>query len=188
MEQLILVTKNKRKITEANSLAKAFGIEFAMPEIGDKLEIQAESPVEVSEFGAKNAFPQVKRPLLVEDSGLFVKSLNGFPGVYSAQVLARIGNKGILKLMEGIDDREAHFECALSFFDGKEMKSFVERVNGSIIFKEKGDTGFGFDPIFSPNDYNGKSFGEVSIEEKTSLSHRGKAFVAFCKWYSNEER
>ncbi|MCL5430454.1 MAG: RdgB/HAM1 family non-canonical purine NTP pyrophosphatase [Candidatus Marsarchaeota archaeon] len=188
MEKITLVTHNKGKIAEANELAKRFDIEFVMSETSKKLEIQAENLSDVSEFAARNAFVVERGPLLIEDSGLFVKSLNGFPGVYSAQAFAQIGNAGILKLMEETKDRDAYFECALSFFDGKTMKTFVERVSGSIIFEEKGRYGFGYDPIFSPEGYNGKSFGEVQIAGKNGISHRSKAFEAFCKWYLDEKR
>ncbi|MGD0728692.1 MAG: XTP/dITP diphosphatase [Candidatus Micrarchaeaceae archaeon] len=188
MKTLVLVTHNSGKLAEANDIAKKYGIRLEMPKNGtEKLEIQADSLEEVSQFSALNAYGKIRKPLVVDDSGLFVNSLNGFPGVYSAYVVPTIGNKGLLKLMRGINDRKAYFECCVSFYDGSNLISFAEKVHGTIIQEEKGKHGFGFDPIFSPDGYDGKSFGEIGLAEKNTLSHRAKAFDSFFKWYSNEQ-
>jgi XTP/dITP diphosphohydrolase len=189
MTNLIMVTHNKRKIAEANEIAQAYGIEVQMPQGGtEKLEIQSDSLQEVSKFSALEAYKTIQKPLVVDDSGLFVNSLHGFPGVYSASVLATIGNQGVLRLMEQVEDRKAHFECCITFYDGKNIRQFTEKVEGDITFNEKGDKGFGFDPIFAPDTYKGRSFGEFEIAEKNKISHRGKAFESFFKWYSNEQQ
>ena len=115
---------------------------------------------------------------MLEDSGLFIKALNGFPGVYSAYVFQTIGHLGILRLMEGIRERDARFESriALCLPDGN-----IELVSGTcpgtIPQTMRGSEGIGFDPVFIPKgDY--RTFAEMSIEEKEVHSHRGQALSA----------
>ncbi|HUC38744.1 MAG TPA: XTP/dITP diphosphatase [Candidatus Acidoferrum sp.] len=184
MKKLTLLTHNKGKLAEANEIAKRYGIELSMPQKLEKLEIQSDLLSDVSEFAARHAYRYIKKPLVVDDSGLFVKALGGFPGVYSAYAVPTLGDKGILKLMNGVKDRSAYFECSVSFFDGRSTKSFSGKVHGSITKREKGSHGFGFDPIFSPNGYKGKTLAEVDVAQKNKVSHRGKAFSAFFRWYS----
>src|SRR5271170_5624368 len=120
MKSVMLVTHNKRKFDEIGEIASKFNIRIEMPSAKtEKVEIQADSVVEVSKFSALEAYKTLRRPLVVDDSGLFINALKGFPGVYSAYVLETLGNPGILKLMEGISNRKAYFECCATFYDGK---------------------------------------------------------------------
>jgi XTP/dITP diphosphohydrolase len=115
---------------------------------------------------------------VLEDSGLFIEALNGFPGVYSAYVFQTIGQMGILRLMEGKRDRDARFESriALSLPDGN-VELVSGTCTGTIPQTMRGSEGFGFDPVFIPEgDY--RTFAEMSIEEKEVHSHRGKALAA----------
>jgi XTP/dITP diphosphohydrolase len=113
------------------------------------------------------------RNFIVDDTGLFIDSLKGFPGVWSAYAQKTIGNKGILKLMDGVEDRGAEFRCCIGCDIDGERIVVVGVCRGYITESEKGTDGFGFDPIFSPD---GKlTFAEMSIEDKNLISHRGKA-------------
>ncbi len=185
MKSVILVTHNKGKLAEANAIAKVFSIRLETPGEVEKLEIQDKSITRVSEFSAKQAFEQLRKPLIVDDSGLFVNALKGFPGVYSANVFPEIGMEGIIKLLDRHVDRSASFQCSISYYDGKTLKSFVGRVDGTILKARKGERGFGYDPIFAPDGYDGKSFGELGEEVKNNVSHRRRALEAFFKWYSD---
>ena len=190
LEKLIIVTRNKGKFAEANEIAKAFGVELAMPDDGiGKLEIQADKLSAVSEFSAIEAYKKIKKPLIVDDSGLFINALEGFPGVYSAPIYRGIGGMpGILKLLEDKGDRSAYFECSVAFYDGKTLKSFIGRIDGMITNEMRGSGGFGYDPIFAPNGYGGKTFAELGVAEKNKVSHRRKALEAFFRWYSESSR
>ncbi len=189
MERLIMVTHNKGKFKEASKIAGEFGIELEMPSGGEgKFEIQADTLLEVSAYSARYAFDKLKRPLIVDDSGLFIEALKGFPGVYSAYVLPTLGNDGILRLMDGIQNREAYFECCVSYCDSSEIKSFSERIDGKILNMKKGQDGFGFDPIFSAEGFNVTSMAEMALDQKNAISHRGKAFRSFFRWYSEKNR
>ncbi len=184
MEKLLIVTHNKGKFAEASKIGKEFGVELEMAPGEGKFEIQADTIQEVSAFSAKHAFERLKKPLIVDDSGLFIEALKGFPGVYSAYTLPTIGNDGILRLMRGRENRSAYFECCVSYCDSNGVKSFSERVTGNILDEEKGKNGFGFDPIFSAEGFNIISMAEMELDQKNSISHRGKAFRSFFRWYS----
>ncbi|MCQ5375520.1 MAG: non-canonical purine NTP pyrophosphatase, partial [Methanomassiliicoccales archaeon] len=102
------------------------------------------------------------------------KHLKGFPGVYSSYVFKTLGCTGILKLMRDVEDREAYFQCCIGcIIDNKEIM-VSEKVYGRISTEERGEGGFGFDPIFIPEGEI-RTFAEMSIEEKNRISHRGKA-------------
>lgn len=180
--RLYLVSKNRGKIRELSHLAKAYGIELVPLDV-PKVEIQSESLLEIALYSAVTAYLTVKRPIIVEDSGLYIKHLNMFPGAMSSYVYKTIGIPGILKLMEGAKNREAIFESVIAIaaptLEG--IKLFRGLVYGSISEEPRGAEGFGFDPIFVPSNYH-KTFAEMSIEEKNAISHRAAAFRAMSQW------
>ena len=121
-------------------------------------------------------------PFFVEDAGLFVEALNGFPGPYSSYVYKTIGCEGILKLLEGLDNRKAYFLSVVALkAPGLGDVVFNGKVNGIIASEMRGEKGFGFDPIFIPDGCE-KTFAEMSIEEKSRYSHRGKALRKMGEW------
>ncbi len=121
---------------------------------------------------------------MVEDSGLYIRALNGFPGPYSSYVYKTIGYFGILKLMEDVTDRGAHFKSVVAFYDGNIYKIFIGTVYGEIINDARGYYGFGFDPIFKPEGSTRKTFAEMSLKEKCMYSHRAKSITKFCIWFN----
>lgn len=124
----------------------------------------------------------LKKPLVLEDSGLYINALKGFPGPYSSYVFKKIGNEGILKLMRSVKDRTAKFVCVVAFAHPKYgIRLFKGEVKGKISLEVRGSKGFGFDPIFIPEGSN-KTFGEMDINEKNMFSHRSKAFKQFFQW------
>ncbi len=180
--KILFATSNRNKLKEANAVLSKYGIKVEMLN-KRKLEIQSDNIEEIAKYSALELFKEVKAPLITEDSALSIKALNGFPGPYSAYVFKTIGNKGILKLMENKLNRESVFKAAVFFCSSNIQKCFIGVTKGKIAFEERGKFGFGFDPIFIPDDYPKKTFGEMSIEEKSLYSHRGKAMVKFAKWY-----
>lgn len=152
----------------------------------NKVEIQSDRLEEVALYSALNAYLVSRKPLIVEDAGLFIKALNGFPGVYSSYVYKTLGVNGILKLMEGISDRSAYFKSVVVYVDERGAKTFTGIVNGVIAYEARGLGGFGFDPIFIPEGYN-RTFAEMSIEEKCKISHRARALQELKKWLLGSE-
>jgi XTP/dITP diphosphohydrolase len=175
------VTGNEHKFEEMRSIMKEKGIDseridYDYPEVqSDELEI-------IASEGARHSREVLGRAIVVEDSGLFINALNGFPGPYSSYVQQKIGNEGILKVMIGIKDRSAFFKSVVAFCEPKRAPVlFKGVVHGRIIEEIRGENGFGYDPIFAPNDKT-KTFGEMEMEEKNEISHRRKAFESFIDW------
>lgn len=137
-------------------------------------EVQADSLREVVEAALEWLAPKYQDDLMVDDSGLFISALKGFPGVYSSYVYRTLGCPGVLRLMAGIKDRGATFRSCIGFVLGGERVVVEGECHGSIALQARGKEGFGFDPIFIP-DGTIKTFAEMDLEEKNAISHRGRA-------------
>ena len=177
-EEIVFITSNENKFREAENLINPLGFKLIQKNPGYP-EIQTSSLEEVVRYGIKYLKDRLDI-FFMEDSGLFIKSLNNFPGVYSKFVFTTIGNEGILKLMEKTENRNAVFRTVVGFYDGK-AKIFKGKCEGMIANETKGDHGFGYDPIFIPHGSE-KTFGEMKIEEKNQYSHRGKALKSFIQY------
>ncbi len=174
---LKFVTTNEGKFKEVREIAKEFGVDIAWLNY-EYDEFQGNDLEEVAIKSAKLLSEKVDAPFFIEDSGLFIDALKGFPGVYSSFVFKTIGNEGILRLMSGERNRRAKFRAVVVFYDGSEFHKFVGEVEGRIAESIRGNAGFGFDPIF---EYEGKTFAEMG-EEKNKVSHRRRAFEKFFEW------
>lgn len=171
------ITSNRGKFEELREIGKNFGVEVEWVEM-EYLEPQGSDLEFVAMKSAETLSDEVEPPFFIEDSGLFIDALKGFPGVYSSFVFKTIGNEGILKLMEGVEDRKARFVCVIAFSNGSEVRTFTGEVEGAIAPEMRGNWGFGYDPIF---EVNGRTFAEMG-EEKNELSHRRKAAEKFFSW------
>ena len=184
--KIILATKNKGKIKDFEKLTDKMDIEVLS--ILDNIDFPdvVEDGKTFEENSAKKALEIAKYTGIVtvsDDSGLCVDILNGEPGIYSARYSGEDGNdeKNIEKLLKNLsdvekNDRKAHFVSVVSiaFPDGT-VKSFRGETQGEILFEKEGNNGFGYDPVFYSYDVE-KSVGVATIEEKKSVSHRGRAF------------
>ena len=144
-------------------------------------EIRADGLEEIAIEAARAAYAKLRKPVIVEDSGLFIPVLNGFPSTYSAWAMGKIGCDGILKLMRNEKNRNAYFEACIVFVGKKPVKTFTARCKGKVAMKKAGNSGFGYDPIFIPDGYD-KTFGQ-SISLKNKLSHRYKSLLKFIRYY-----
>jgi XTP/dITP diphosphohydrolase len=179
---LYLVTSNLNKFKEAMFVLKEYGLRLQHLDL-EKLEIQADDIKEISEHATKVILEQHNKTILVEDAGLFIDALNGFPGPYSSYVMRTIGFQGILKLLKDETKRNATFKAVLSYgYPEKNVISFIGEIKGSIVHSARGSGGFGFDPIFIPNNSD-KTFAEMSISQKNQFSHRMRALKRFAEWY-----
>ena len=149
---------------------------------GNFPEIQASDLEPVARFKIKKAIEICGGNVFMEDAGLFIPKLRGFPGVYSAYIKKTLDCKGILKLMEDYQDkgdRAAYFKACTCIYLEKtgETHLFTGRIEGHLSFEERGSNGFGFDPIFISSEPPGNemTFGEMKPEEKVKISHRTKA-------------
>ncbi len=183
--KIYFITSNKGKFEEAKEILGKYGVKVEMKSISYP-EVQAETLEEVVNFGLKYLQNKLDKPFFIEDSGLFIDALNGFPGVYSAYVFKTIGNDGILKLMETVTNRNARFVSVVGYFDGANEKIFKGVVNGRISYSKRGKGGFGFDPIFIPEGYS-NTFAELG-SEKNKISHRYKALKKLGEYLKNAEK
>ena len=128
-------------------------------------EIRSEDSGEIARHSAKELAEKLNKKVVVEDSGLFIKALNDFPGTYSATIHKKIGLKGILKLMEGVKDRVCYYRSAVAYCKpNKKPISFFGEEKGKIAESARGSFGFGHDPIFVPEG-NDKTYGEIKNVE-----------------------
>ena len=177
---LYLVTGNMHKLKEVSQILGAYGIRVEKLD-APKLEVQSSSIQEVARLAAALAYQLYHKPVVVDDSGLFIEALNGFPGPYSSYVYKTLGINGILKLMDGVDYRRAYFEAAVAYANGDEIRVFTGRVYGFISPEPRGTGGFGFDPIFIPDGYN-ETLAELGDNVKNKISHRSRAFTKLARW------
>ncbi len=184
IKKLIIATANKHKLSEIEALLKD-GVEEILPMPFDISEIEenGETFMQNSLIKAKAVYNKTKIPSLADDSGLCINAIDGKPGLYSA----RYGGENlsykekmqmILEELKDKEDRTAYFiTSAVCMLNEKYYIALEGRVYGKIIEKPRGFEGFGYDPIFMPNDFN-ITYAQMSVEEKNSMSHR---FIAMSK-------
>lgn len=191
MDTIYLVTSNPGKITSFSKILNNLKLDLRMSGAlaGAIKMLKAEYPEdkslgstgEIAKAGAKYCAQHFKKKVLVNDAGLFIDALGGFPGINSKIALQTIGNLGILKKMEGKKNRKAKWIFSLGFCEpGKEPIEFTKFIEGEITKEIKGKEGFGFDPIFIPFGYS-QTFGEnPSLRDKLSpFNETVKLFVQF---------
>ncbi|QSG08185.1 XTP/dITP diphosphatase [Halapricum desulfuricans] len=175
---LQFVTGNDEKVREVEALLDADVSQFEF----DYTEIQSPQLEAIAAHGAREAYREVGEPVIVDDSGLFVDALEGFPGPYSAYVENTVGIERVWRLVEPEADHGAAFRTVVAYCDGTDedsVRTFEGRVAGEVV-APRGDGGFGYDPIF---EHDGRTFAEMDPGEKNAVSHRGRAFEKFAEWY-----
>ena len=170
-DKILFGTSNIHKLKEAQKVFENTGIKIEhYPVALEKLQINDPN-------------------IFVEDTGLFIESLSGFPGPFASHAFKTLGNMGILKLMDGIKKRDAYFESCVAFRDfDNNIVSFTARCNGNISNTTNGEK-WGFDPIFIPkNKDNPKNltFSQLGDEFKSKISHRALALEKLKSYIENK--
>jgi len=174
MRTLYFITSNSGKFLEAKEKLQPLGFSVIQKDFGYP-EIQAESLEDVALHGIRHVQMSFNEPFMLEDAGLFIEALRGFPGVYSKYVFFTIGLPGILRLLSGVKDRKAVFRSVYAYSEPLHKPIiFVGECNGTISTEQRGKNGFGYDPIFLPKGLR-RTFGEMMTNEKNRYSHRSKA-------------
>lgn len=178
---LVIASGNAHKIKEIAEIFTQYNV-VSQKQMGfcEDVEETGETFMENAIIKATAAAQALGLPVLADDSGLCVDALDGAPGVYSARYCGTHGDdkanrQTLLKALLGVENRKAHFACALALVypDGK-MVTAVGKTHGKILREETGNGGFGYDPLFESEDLQ-KSFGIATAEEKNAVSHRGRA-------------
>ena len=186
-EKFVLATHNPGKLKEMGAILAQFGVEVVSPrDLGLTVDVEETGTTfaENAMLKAKAICAAAKLPAIAADSGLCVDALNGGPGVYSA----RYGGEGLddkgrymllLNSLRGQSTRTAHFTCAIACaFPNGDTLTAEGRCDGTIAYAPMGEGGFGYDPVFFVPELK-KTFGQLTAEEKSAISHRGRALESF---------
>lgn len=181
LKEIYFASSNSNKYREIEPILSQYGIASYFVKMSLQ-EIQSESVRRIAKAKSTNAFEYLQKPVIIEDDGFYISSLNGFPGQYSSFVYKTLGNQGLLKLMENRTDRKAYFLSVIAYNDGRTLKMFTGKTQG-MLSRLATNGGWGFDPIFVPRSTT-KTYGELSqLNRKSVFSHRHKSVVKFSKWY-----
>lgn len=172
---LYFITGNVNKFKEIVEVFREEGVKLQVKRLTvNKIEIQSKDISSIAKYAAIDLSKKIKKPFFIEDAGLFIEQLKGFPGPYSHYVYDTIGVQGILKLLENVENRKAIFVSAIALVVYDEIYMFEGKTKGSISDEPRGSKGFGFDPIFIPKGSE-RTFAEMDLKEKNKFSHRAKA-------------
>ena len=185
--RVVLATEEPGKLREMGDILRGLGVEVVSPaDVGCHVEVEETGATfaETAMLKAKAVCAASGLPAIADDSGLCVDALGGAPGVYSA----RYGGEGLddagryrllLSNLRGQPTRAAHFACAIACaFPNGDTLTAEGRCDGAIAYAPMGEGGFGYDPVFLVPE-KAKTFGQLTAEEKSAISHRGRALQAF---------
>ena len=177
--KLLFGTSNSHKLAEAKGILEPYNFSIQHYPV-DLIEPQASDLQYIARYSLEK-LPNTSDSLFVEDTGLFVESLKGFPGPYAAYIYKTIGYQGILTLLSNSTKRKAYFESVIAYRDTDgSISIFSGRINGWISIQGAGNKGFGFDPIFIPeSDVNPErlTFANLETDVKNQISHRSLALI-----------
>ncbi len=194
MKELLIATHNTNKKKEIEAmLPKGYRI-YDLTDLGieDEIEESGSSFEENALLKARYLYRKLQKSCIAEDSGLEVEALKGAPGIYSARYAGeakspRANMEKLLTEMEGIDNRKARFRTVIAcILDGEEFL-FEGQIEGHIAFEMKGHHGFGYDPVFIPENDN-RSFGELDPSIKLERSHRTKALEKLLRFLETRNK
>jgi XTP/dITP diphosphohydrolase len=189
MDKLILASRNKNKIEEMKQLVAHLGIDvFSALDFPDLEEVEEDKPTLEGNALKKARYvnQQTGIPALSDDTGLEVKALDGAPGVFSARYAGENATyqDNVLKLLDtlkGKENRAAQFRTVVALVDGDQEWTFEGVCKGKIIEEQIGKKGFGYDPIFMPDEF-AETFAQMDPNIKNLISHRGKAVQRFLEF------
>ena len=190
--KLVFASHNQNKVNEIKSLLPKTVEVLSLTDIGFVDEI-AETGLtldENSKIKAKAVLRKTGYFCFADDTGLEIEALNYEPGVFSARYAGNQKNDSdniekVLLNLKGITSRNARFRTVITLLIGKDEYSFEGKVEGKIIMEKRGEFGFGYDPIFIPEDES-RTFAEMTLEEKNQFSHRARAFQKMIEFLKNE--
>ncbi len=192
MMNLIFASNNKGKLVEVQSLISNNIKVISMKDAGINVDIPEPFHTFQENAYAKASYINklTNGNCFAEDSGLIVPALNGDPGVFSARYAGepsndQNNNEKLIREIKNIADKSAYYQCVICLILNDKTYYFEGKCEGTIADEPKGDGGFGYDPLFIPKGYN-QTFGELSLEVKNTLSHRGKAMKPFVEFLNQD--
>lgn len=182
--QWVLASNNAHKVEEIGRILAPKGISLRplreFPEVQDPPETGATFEANALQK-ARFVHAATGLPCIADDSGLEVDALDGAPGVhskrYTPQATAEANNAKLLKEMQGRSDRRARFVCSLAVVTSKGEEVWRGTCEGAIAHQAQGSNGFGYDPLFLPTEFPGKTMAELAPADKDRIGHRGHALL-----------
>ena len=184
LSELSFATSNENKFQEAERILSNLGVQINFFKTILE-EIQSDSLSDIAQQKAIDAYNRIQKPVIIEDDGLFIESLNGFPGPYSSYAYDTIGNKGIMNLLGNSEVRNAKFVSIIAYCDESlNPKLFESSIPGKIssVIEEGG---WGYDPIFIPA---GESKTYANVSDKDKFSHRAASLKKFSNWFLDMQK
>lgn len=182
---ITFVTGNKKKLEEVKQIlgGDELGFDLTNQKI-DLPELQGDA-FEIAKEKCRLAAKEVNGAVLTEDTSLCFNALNGMPGPYIKWFLENCGHDGLNRMLDGFDDRSGYAQTIVAYSAGPgcEVKVFEGVTNGKIV-RPRGPLDFGWDPIFEPDEGEGKTYAEMTKEFKNSISHRGRSFQKVREFFS----
>jgi len=182
---LLFGTNNLHKLREIREMVGDSYLILSLEDLNIDMEVEeTEDSLEGNaELKARAYFEVAGLPTFADDTGLEVDALDGRPGVYSARYAGEKATfadnvEKLLLEMEGQENRKARFRTIIAFFDGESTRFFEGKVEGKITYEPIGTEGFGYDPVFQPEDSE-ETFAEMPASYKNEISHRGRATRKF---------
>lgn len=176
MRPFTLVTGNASKLEEAHRIlaAAAADVEIDHADL-DLPELQSLDLIEVLRAKAGEAWSRLELPLVVEETGLELAALRGFPGPLVKWMLAAVGPEGIARTAISLGEPRATARCAVLFTDGEREVIGMGEDHGRLVLPPRGDHGFGWDPVFQPIGHDA-TYAELGMDAKDATGHRGRAW------------
>ncbi len=191
--ELVFATNNKHKLEELQAILGNEIKLLSLKDIGCTEEIPEEQPTLEGNANQKSTyvFKKFGYPCFADDTGLEIDALNGEPGVYSARYAgeeksAEANMNKVLKKLAKINNRKARFRTVISLIINDKENQFEGVVEGEILTEKKGDSGFGYDPIFQPNGFK-TTFAQMNLADKNKISHRGRAVEKLVEYLLNRK-
>ena len=191
MKKIVIATNNKGKLEEIKQILKNYEI-LSLKDVNCEIEVEEnqETFEGNSKKKAKEISELIKMPCIADDSGLCIEAFDGWPGVHTARFLGenstpRQRNEAILEKMKDLKDgqRRAKVVCVMSYYENSKFIIAKGEIEGKISIEPRGKNGFGFDEIFELED--GRTYAELTSEEKNAISHRKRALENLEKQLTN---
>eukprot|EP00405_Crypthecodinium_cohnii_P016844 CAMPEP_0206456562 /NCGR_PEP_ID=MMETSP0324_2-20121206/22446_1 /ASSEMBLY_ACC=CAM_ASM_000836 /TAXON_ID=2866 /ORGANISM="Crypthecodinium cohnii, Strain Seligo" /LENGTH=210 /DNA_ID=CAMNT_0053927529 /DNA_START=42 /DNA_END=674 /DNA_ORIENTATION=- len=186
VEELVFVTGNAKKLEEVKAILASGEKQIPFNVTNRKIdlpELQGASAEEIAKEKCKLAAQEVNGPVMCEDTSLCFNSLEGLPGPYIKWFLEKLGHDGLNRMLAGWEDKSAYAQCIFTLCAGPgcEVRVFDGRTPGKIV-PARGPTDFGWDPVFEPDEGEGKTYAEMDKAAKNVISHRGRSLALLRSW------
>src|SRR3989344_4090474 len=179
--KMLIVTGNKDKYSEISSILREYHIESEQANM--EVDEKGESLEEIAKLKAKESYSAIKKPLIVDDTGVFFLACGNFPGHKAKRVFQKIGLDDLMKSLDG-KKRDAAFRTVICYTDGAETRLFKGEMKGAIVEKPYPDAmkGMPYERIFMPHGKD-RTVSSMTMEDKNAISHRAIAARKFAEWF-----